>query len=470
MWLRPAPGTETALIGGMIRVIMDESLDDHQFVEGRCENLQELKSSLWEFDLVKVSALTAVPKEQIQAAARLLATNGPASLLYALETMKPHLREECVRAIVNLALTTGNVGRPSTGVYPLYLGANEQGAKDVGCAPAHLPGYRSLSDAGAFQLSWGTGVPEADGLGLREVGPAIREGRIRALVLIGDSATYTDVEMAGFLDALGDLEYLVVMDTFEGEVTAQADAVLPLATFAEKHGTYTNMERRVQMLRPALGPKGDEDTEWRILGRIASEMGASGFSYDSPEAVFDEINDLIPQYGGITYERLEEAGIQWPCMAADMAGTATMGASGNGSIGKMAAMTLPKPSPHQDENYPLLLARGRILYDADGDLEIEKNGRRNAVRRDEVVEMHPADALGVGVVDGDAVDVVWGRGRMRAVAKLSGPFKGVASTTQLFGSLATELDASKDPDPMLMAPGLPMVPARVEPVSGPAAG
>ncbi len=462
-WLRPSPGTETALIGGMIRVIVDESLDDHRFVEERCGNLQELKSSLWEFDLVKVSALTAVPKEQVQAAARMLAANGPASLLYALETMKPHLREDCVRAIVNLALVTGNVGRPSSGVFPLYLGANEQGAKDVGCAPGHLPGYRALSDADAVQRSWGASVPAAAGLGLKEIAPAIRDGRIRALVLIGDSPSFADVEMRGFLDALGKLEYLVVMDTFEGEAAAHADAVLPLATFAEKHGTYTNMERRVQMVRPALGPKGDEETEWRILGRIASQMGASGFSYDSSEAVFDEINDLVTQYGGITYRRLEEGGLQWPCLAADMADTATMAPHSNGSIGKLAAMALPEPSPHEDEEYPLMLARGRILYDGGDDLEIEQNGRRNAIRRDEVVEIHPADALGIGVVDGDSVDVVWGRGRMRAVARLSGPFKGMASTTQLFGSLAIELDASKDPDPMLMAPGLPMVPARVEP-------
>ena len=467
MWLRPAPGTETALIGGMIRVIVDESLDDHQFVDQQCENVQQLKSSLWEFDLVRVSALTSVPKEQIQAAARLLATNGPASLLYALETMKPNLREDCVRAIVNLALVTGNVGRPSTGVFPLYLGANEQGSKDVGCAPGHLPGYRAFSDADDVQRSWGTGLPEATGLGLKEIAPAIRDGRVRALVLIGDSPSFTDAEMGGFLEALAELEYLVVMDTFEGEASAHADAVLPLATFAEKHGTYTNMERRVQMLRPALGPKGDEDTEWRILGRIASEMGASGFSYESSETVFDEINNLVTQYGGITYERLEEGGLQWPCLAADMADTGMLGSASNGSIGKMAAMILPEPPVHEDKEYPLLLARGRILYDAGGDLEIEKNGRRNTIRRDEVVELHPADALGIGVVDGDAVDVVWGRGRMRAVAKLSSPFKGMAATTQLFGSLATELDASKDADPMLMAPGLPMVPARVEPVSEP---
>ena len=196
-------------------------------------------------------------------------------------------------------------------------------------------------------------------------------------------------------------------------------------------------------------------------------MGAAGFSYDGSEAVFDEINDLVPQYGGITYERLEEGGLQWPCLAADMADTGTIGLGANGSTGELAAMALPEPSMHQDEEYPLLLARGRILYDGGENLEIELNGRRNAIRRDEIVELHPADALSIGVVDGDAVHVVWGRGRMRAVAKLSSPFKGMAATTQLFGSLATELDASKEADPMLMAPGLPMVPARVEPVSEP---
>ncbi len=469
-WLRPVPGTETALIGGMIRVIVDESLDDHQFLDEQCENVQVLKNSLWGFDLVKVSALTAVPKEQIQAAARLLAANGPASFLYALETMKPHLREDCVRAIVNLALVTGSVGRPGAGVFPLYLGANEQGSKDVGCAPGHLPGYRALSDSDAVRRSWGADVPAAGGLGLRELGPAIRAGRIRALVLIGDSPSFTSAEMGGFLDALDELEYLVVMDTFAGEAAARADAVLPLATFAEKHGTYTNMERRVQMLRPALGPRGDEETEWRTLSRIASEMGVAGFSYESSEAVFDEINDLVTQYGGVTYQRLEAGGLQWPCLAADMADTNTLEPAANGKGGKLAAMTLPEPSPHEDEEYPLLLAQGRILYDAGGSLEIEKVGRRNAVRRDEVVELHPDDAHGLGVVDGDSVDLVWRQGRMRAVAKLSGLFEGLASTTQLFGSLAAELDVSKAADPMLTAPSLPMTPVRVEPVSASAAG
>ena len=139
MWLRPAPGTETALIGGMIRVIVDESLDDHQFVDQQCENVQQLKSSLWEFDLVRVSALTSVPKEQIQAAARLLATNGPASLLYALETMKPILREDCVRAIVNLALVAGNVGRPSTGRLPAVPGGQRAGLQGRGVRPRPPP-------------------------------------------------------------------------------------------------------------------------------------------------------------------------------------------------------------------------------------------------------------------------------------------------------------------------------------------
>ena len=130
-----------------------------------------------------------------------------------------------------------------------------------------------------------------------------------------------------------------------------------------------------------MAPKGDEDTEWRILGRIASEMGASGFSYESSETVFDEINNLVTQYGGITYERLEEGGLQWPCLAADMADTGMLGSAANGSIGKMAAMILPEPPAHENKEYPLLLARGRILYDAGGDLEIEKNGRRNTIRR-----------------------------------------------------------------------------------------
>ena len=173
-WLRPVPGSETALIGGMLRVIVDESLDDHDFLGDRCEDAKVLRDSLWQFDLLKVSALTSIPQSEIQEAARLLAASSPCAFVYALETLEPEQRDSCVRAIVNLALITGNVGRPSTGLYPLLNGANIQGSRDIGCVPDLLPGYRAVADDDAraqIEKAWGNPLPANPGLSVREIAP-----------------------------------------------------------------------------------------------------------------------------------------------------------------------------------------------------------------------------------------------------------------------------------------------------------
>ena len=466
MWLRPVPGSETALIGGMIRVIVDESLDDHEFLADRCDGVQDLRNGLWEFDLIKVAAITSIPQERIQEAARVLAGNAPCAFLYALESLAPDLRDACVKAIVNLALVTGNVGRRSAGLYPLYTGANEQGSKDMGCVSDYLPGYRPVSDETArhlFQQAWGAEIPQSGGLGLKEIAPAIRAGNIKALYVIGDSPNFANGELGEFVEALKGLEYLVVHDTFASEITEIADAVLPSATFAEQEGTFTNMERRVQLLRPALGPKGDEEPDWRIISRIAGNMGSRGFYQPDAGDVFDEITSLVPAYGGISYDRLQSGGLQWPCLAADMTDTTVLYAGeGDGRRAKLLRMTLPEVPEHSDADYPLLLARGRVLHQADRTMEIGKAGKRSTIERDEIVEFNEEDARALGIIDGDPVEVVSSRERLSGIAEVSGPLKGLVSTTGLFGQLATELDQSDNPDPMLKVPGLPLVPVRVE--------
>ena len=469
IWLRPIPGSETALIGGMLRVIVEESLDDHGFLADRCQNVDALKNSLWAFDLVRVSALTAISQDQIREAARLFAARGPCAILYALETMAPELRNACVQGLVNLSLVTGNLGKRSAGLYPLYPGANEQGSKDVGCVPNYLPGYRPAADKDAralLQRAWdGQRLPSRQGLALKDIATAIGKGQIKALVLIGDSPNFTNGELGDFVEALKGLEFLVVQDTFAGELTEVADVVLPSATFAEKEGTYTNMERRVQLLRPVLGPKGDEEADWRIISQIARRMGAGGFDHQDAEGVFDELNNVVSIYGGITYERLQLGGLQWPCLAADMEGTAVLYEDqANSHRAKLQEMTMPEAPVHEDADYPFLLARGRLLHDADRTMEIEVVGKRNLVQRDEILELHEDDALTLGVSEGEWIEVVSSRQRLQGVVRLSSPHKGLISTTGLFGRLAAELDSSEAPDPMLKVEGLPLVPVRVEKV------
>ncbi len=465
IWLRPRPGSEPALIGGMLRVIMDESLDDHEFLADCCENLDDLVNTLWAFDLIKVEQATGIPQAQIQAAARLFASTKPGAVLYGLETVEPRFRDSCVRGLVNLALATGNLGEPSTGLYPLFSGANLQGSIDMGCSPDNLPGYIPMSDQQArqrFQQVWGREIPSTRGLSIRDIADAIRRRQVRALHIIGDSPDFDSGELGDFLDAIKGLEFLLVQDSFTGELTEHADVVLSSAVFAETEGTYTNIERRVQLLRQALPRKGEEEADWRIISRLAARMGVEGFDYPDAEAIFDEINDHVEIYGGITYERLRNGGLQWPCLSTDMADTRVLYA-GLLQLNKPRAgqMTMMMPPEHDDPDFPFHLARGRVLHQPDRQVELLKPDGRYRIGREDVIEIHPDDASGLGVGEGDPLEVVTSNGSYKGAASLSGPQRGLVSTTTLFGQLITELESSQVPDPMLKVPRLPLVPARV---------
>ena len=463
-WLRPRPDSEAALVGGMIRVIVDESSDDHEFLADFCEDSDQLRNALWRFDLVRVEQLTGLPESEIRKAARLFALTKPAAILYGLETVAPEFREDCATALVNLALVTGNVGKPSTGVYPLFPGTNEQGSKDLGCSPGHLPGYGAVSDDDVrrrFGEAWDADVPSGAGVGLTGIVEAMGRGSVKALHMIGDSPSFTSREMEGFADALQGLEFLVVHDTFEGPLTQAADVVLPSSTFAEKQGTYTNLERRVQLLRPALGPKGEEEEDWRILSRIAARMGVGGFEYEKPEDVFDEAKGLVDFYGGISYRRLEAGGLQWPCSSANAPGAPILYTDLTTRKAKLGRMQLSEPPRRDDAEYPFLLARGRVLHEPDRELDIVTVDGRNRSARREIVEVHEDDAREMGVADGDLVEVEFVEGQVRGAARLSGPQRGLIATTSLFGQLITDLESDDAPDPMLKAPGLPLAPARI---------
>ena len=466
LWLRPRPGTESALIGGMIRVIIDESLDDHDFLADACDGLDDLRNALWSYDLIKIKRMTAVPEDKIRAAARIFASASSAAVLYALETVDPELRADCVRALVNLSLVTGNIGKASAGLYPLFTGANEQGSKDVGCSPRRLPGHRRISNEQArerLKTAWGTPIPESRGVRIRELTAAIRKGQITALQIVGDSPNFTNGELPDFLDAIRGLEFLLVQDTFPSEVTEAADVVLPSATFAETEGTYTNLERRVQLLRPVLVASEGQRPDWEIISEIARLMGAKGFDFSGAEAVFDEINSLVGIYGGMTFDRLSGRGLQWPCRAVDMADTAILYADGfNDRKAHLAAIKVDEAPESRDANFPLLLAHGRVLHQPDREVSVVLVDGRNTLVRNEVMELHEDDAREHSIAEGDWVDAVSARGRMGGVATLTGGQRGLVSTTTLFGELITDLEASDAPDPMLKTAVLPLLPVRLE--------
>ena len=465
VWLRPLPGSETALIGGLLRVILDEALGDHDFQRNSCENLDGLKNSLWSFDMIKVQRATGIEQSEIREAARLFARSKPGAILYALETLAPSLREDCVRALANLALVTGNLGMPSTGLYPLFLGANEQGAKDVGCTPDYLPGYHSVADngeRGRIAQAWSSELPADEGVSVRELTEAIESGRVKALHVIGDSPNFTNGELGELIDAASKLEFLLVQDVFPNELTEIADVVLPSMTFADRDGTYTNIERRVQLLNPALGPKGDEDADWRIICQLARRIGAAGFDFPSAEAVFDEFTGLWEAYSGITYGRLQRETLQWPCLASDMPGTPVLYADYLQSNKlSLLPMEFVEPPVSDDAVHPFVLARGRVLNQPERQLGIQEVRGRNLIEREDVVEVHPDDAAALGILDGDEVHVMYEGGGFYGRASLGGSQRGMLSITDLFGQLITDIERDRSPDPMLKIDGLPLVAASI---------
>ncbi len=465
VWLRPRPGSVAVLVAGIARAILDESLDDHDFLADYCENLDELRSSLWQFDLLRVERITGVGQSEIRKAARLFASTKPGAILYGLDTVPPDARADCVRGLVSLAVCTGNLGRRSTGLFPLFYGANEQGSKDVGCAPSSLPGYEGFSTAqrGRVESAWGATGPGETGLGLSGIVEAVRSGKIKALHILGDGQAFTDGSLGDFLGALDSLELLVVQDCFQSEITERADVVLPSATFAEAEGTYTNLERRIQLLRPALGPRGEEEADWKILSRIAQRMGAAGFDYDSSKAIFEEIVNVVDIYDGITYDRLQAGGVQWPLTTDEASdGPVLYGTALKDRRLKAGIISLPAAAGRAAPDSPLLLARGRVLHQPERHLEVVNENGRNSITRDEIVELHREDARELGVQEGDWVEVVWEGSRITGRASLLGPLKGLVSATTLFAELIGDLESSDAADPMLKVPRLPLVAARIQ--------
>ncbi len=324
IFLQIKPGSDVALLMGMARVIIEEGLHDDKYIEERCENFDKFKQSLEEFDPEFVSDTTGVPWEKVVEAARMYAENNPASILYCMGITQHSHGTDNVLAISNLALITGNLGKTSAGVNPLRGQNNVQGACDMGSLPNVFTGYQKVEDEVArkkFEQAWGASLSGKPGLTHTEIFDAAYNGDIKALYLIGENPVLTEANAAHSIEAMDKLEFFVVQDIFLNETAEKADVVLPAASFAEKNGTFVNTERRVQRVRKVVEPVGEARPDWLIVSSIANEMGAEGFAYNSAEDVFNEMRTLTPSYAGISYERIEEEGIQWPCPAEDHPGT-----------------------------------------------------------------------------------------------------------------------------------------------------
>jgi len=423
IYLGHFPGTDVALLNGMMRCIVKEELWDKTFVERLCEDVDPFLASLEPYTLEAVEGITGVPAEKIRRAAMLFGSSKRAIVLYGMGITQHTTGTDNVKAIANLLMLTGNMGRPGTGFSPLRGQNNVQGACDMGALPNVFPGYQRVDDPRArakFEDAWGVRLQEKPGCTLTDMFRNAQDNRIRSLYIVGENPMLSEADIRHVSNAMAHLDFLVVQDLFLTETAQMADVVLPAASFAEKEGTFTSTERRIQRIRKALEPPGEAKGDWEILGEVASRMGYT-LKYETSAQIMEEIADLTPIYGGIHYDRLEKRGIQWPCRDRRDRGTPILhkGRFTRGK-GKFHVVKDVPPAELPSGQYPILLTTGRILEHWHTGSMSHRSRVLECLAPESRVEISPEDAERLGIEDGDMVSLCSRRGKVKTRARRSG--------------------------------------------------
>ncbi|MDP6782300.1 MAG: formate dehydrogenase subunit alpha, partial [Dehalococcoidia bacterium] len=470
VFIQHRPGSDVALMMGMARVIVEEGLQDQGFIQERCENYDALVESLREFTPEFVEEATGVSWDRIADAARLYATHKPATILYAVGIAQSTHGHDNVRATANLALLTGNMGKPGGGVNPLLGQNNVQGACDMGALPNYLPGYQRVDNAEArhkFGEVWGVELPSWPGLTVGEIIEEAEKGNIKAVYLMGENFARSEPCVNKCQEALEGLPFLVAQDMFLTETAQLATVVLPACSFAEKDGTFTNTERRVQRVRQAIPCHGDSRPDWWIVSQVAKRLGGKDFDYEHPSQIMAEVAGLVPTYAGITFDRLDESGgLQWPCTSPDHPGTPILHTEKfTRGKGAFTPLTYRPPDEEADKDYPLILTTERSLFQFHTGTMTRKVEGLNQLRGSELVEMNPQDAGKLGIGSGDLVSVASRRGEVEAKALITEVCPpGVISMTFHFTESPTNIVTNFARDPVSKIPELKVCAVKVEKV------
>ncbi len=411
--LRLRPGTNVALLNGLGHVIAGEGLMDKAFIDSRTDGLADWIESVKGCTPAVTERITGVPAAAIREAARRYAASGASMCVHGLGVTEHRWGSHGVIALCNLALATGNMGRPGTGINPLRGQNNVQGASDVGCLPTYFAGYQSFDDptlAARHQQVTGRPLPKPRGMKTPDMWDAALEGKLKGLWIIGYDVAQTDPNLKKVREALRRLEFLVVQDLFMTETAQFAHLVIPGVSFLEKDGTFTNLERRVQRIRKAVEPPDGIWPDWQVVCQVSTRMGYP-MAYGHPSEIMDEIATLAPMFAGLSFDRLESPeSLQWPVPAADHPGTALMHQERfpKGKARFVGVDYLP-PGESPSEAYPFVLITGRILQHYGCGAQTRRTEILNIVDAD-VLEMHPEDAARLGFRDREVVRLVSARG------------------------------------------------------------
>jgi len=428
LWLSQKPGTDGALINAICHVILRENLVDRDYIEKRTENFEAFAGAVAECTPEWAEKITGVPASDIEEAARIYGSAERAAIFYTMGITQHTSGTDNVKALANLALMTGNLGKPSAGLNPLRGQNNVQGASDMACAPTVFPGYQRVDNdevRARFEELWGCTLSGKPGLTATEMSRAMVEGSIAAMWVMGENPVMSDPNMCHAREAFSMVKFLVVQDIFLTETAELADVVLPAAAYAEKEGTFTNTERRVQRVRQALLPPKGASNDLAIIQAISERLnpdrqgswpddfqpGADRMDVAELEKIFSEIARAWPAIAGINYRRLEEGGIQWPCPSEDHPGTPVLFENGfPRGLASFTPITWRDPEELPDAEFPFILTTGRVLYQYHTGTMTRRSQVIETADRGPVVEMNPEDVARLQLKDGEQVKVASRRG------------------------------------------------------------
>ncbi len=482
--LRQRPGTDIALINGLMYVILRDGLEDREFIETRTENFEAFKEVVMHYPPKRVAEITGVPAEDIEKAAHILAENKPMAVIWSMGITQHTHGVQNVLSLANLQMLLGNMGVPGGGVNPLRGQNNVQGACDVGGLPNVYPGYQNVADPAVkekFERLWGGPLSDRVGLTVVEIIDAFGRGEIKALYILAENPVVTDPDVGHVRECLERGGFLVVQDIFLTETGKYADVMLPGVSFAEKDGTYTNTERRVQLVRQAIQPHPNTRQDWWITTEIAKRIIAhskmaldpnapyAGWNYNHPAQIMEELAATAPIYAGIRHERLAPNGLQWPVRSLDHAGTPILHV---GKFTRGKGLFVPcehlEPAEAPDESYPFLMTTGRVVYHwHSGEMTRRARGL-SALYPQPLVEISLEDAQRLGIADGSLVRLTSRRGEIVAPAQVTERvYPGLVFTTFHFPAEAANwLTSAEHLDPLAKIPEYKVCAVAIERVDG----
>jgi formate dehydrogenase alpha subunit len=434
IWLRPKPGTDVALFNGLAFVLLDEGLANLEFIRTRTEGFAEWAEAVREYPPAVASEITGVPEDDLLAAARAFGKPpfSGSCMIWGMGVSQHSNGTANAHGVINLALAAGMAGKPGNGISPLRGQNNVQGCGDAGCIPDNLPGYQALTaeNRAKFGAAWGQMTERPAGLTVTSMVEAAGRGELKAMYVVGENPFLDEANLTHAQHALRNIEFLVVQDIFLQETAQAAHVVLPATSFAEKEGTFTNSERRVQRVRAALTPIGESRPDWDITADIARRvcrrlgLDERQFSYTSPSEIFDEMARLTPIVAGISHDRLDrEGGIQWPCPSPDHPGTPNLYTENFPRPNGLARLTPVRQGPAAmelpDDEYPIILNTGRVLYHWHGGTMTTRVDGLVEIAPEVAATINPIDADTYGVRHGARVQVISRRGRITCRARVN---------------------------------------------------